>query len=407
MFFNSLGHRGAVTNVVERLFSFVDSPAERPWVAMGALAIFILLGAGWVNQAQVLPGVSTTETGLEGPVVDVIWDENGHHALALVDSGDELALMLRDESGTWSEIQCNCNATAIGGSSNLWLVGGEDGWFGVMIPGDNDIAPRSLNWQSPAPDIVSLDGQLASGWLIAEMATSRTVYSWSGLNVSEGATYPINDISLDEIESVSGGALIIGHDQTSNPVLGLSSEVLIEAERNTTGPPILTMLHRGAGAPLHTIIPVDGHFEGCIQNCLIAVVGGGDSIYGITSDSTVGRNMHRIAGSIEVNTITMDSQNMLWFKSENGLYNLEIGDQNPTLVKLPDGTPSDLHSASMAGDNVVMFSEEGDTRVTIDPMAQQSLLRSLSLLGDLILVMTFVAFFGFGGYALLRKHEVL
>ena len=174
MFFNSLGHRGAVTNIVERLFSFVDSPRERPWVAMGALAIFILLGAGWVNQAQVLPGVSTTETGLEGPVVDVIWDENGHHALALVDSGDELALMLRDESGTWSEIQCNCNATAIGGSSSLWLVGGEDGWFGVMIPGDNDIAPRSLNWQSPAPDIVSLDGQLASGWLIAEMATSRT-----------------------------------------------------------------------------------------------------------------------------------------------------------------------------------------------------------------------------------------
>ncbi|GIS43075.1 MAG: hypothetical protein Ct9H90mP16_01450 [Candidatus Poseidoniales archaeon] len=93
--------------------------------------------------------------------------------------------------------------------------------------------------------------------------------------------------------------------------------------------------------------------------------------------------MHRIAGSIEVNTITMDSQNMLWFKSENGLYNLEIGDQNPTLVKLPDGTPSDLHSASMAGDNVVMFSEEGDTRVTIDPMAQQSLLRSLSLFGRL------------------------
>ena len=407
MFFNSLGYRRTVTNLIERLFSFVDSPRERPWVAMGALGIFILLGAGWVNQAQVLPGVSTTDTGLEGPVVDVIWAEDGQHALALVDIDGELELMHRGDSGTWDTLQCNCNATAIGGSSNLWLVGGEDGWFGVMIAGDITIAPRSLNWQGSAPDIVSLDGQLASGWLIAEMAASRTVHSWTGLNISEGATYPINDISLDEIESVSGGALIIGHDQTSNPALGLSSEVLIEAERNSSGSPILTMLHRGAGAPLHTIIAVDDHFEGCTQNCLIAIVAGGDSIYGITSDTTVGRNMHRVAGSIGIETIAMDSNNMLWFQSENGLHNMEIGDQNPTLVKLPDGTPIDLHSASLSGENVVMFSEDGETRITIDPMAQQSLLRSLSLLGDLILVMTFVAFFGFGGHALLRKHDVL
>jgi hypothetical protein len=407
MFFNSLGHRRVVTNLIERLFSFVDSPRERPWVAMGAFGIFILIGAGWVNQAQVLPGVSITETDLPGAVVDIVWSEDGEHALALVDDGDNIILMLRGDTGSWNTIDCNCNATAIGGSENLWLVGGEDGWFGFMFAGENTIAARSLNWQDTAPDIVSLDGQLASGWLIAEMATSRSVYSWSGLNVSEGASYPINDISLDQIESVAGGALIIGHDQTSNPAQGLSSEVLIEAERNTSGAPILTMLHRGAGAPLHTIIPVDNHFEGCTQNCLIAIVGGGDSIYGITSDSTVGRNMHRVAGSIGIETIAMDSQNMIWYQSENGLYNLQIGDPNPTLMKLPEGTPGDLYAASIAGDNVVMFSEDGETRVTIDPMAQHSLLRSLSLLGDLILVMTFLAFFGFGGHALLRKHAVL
>ena len=272
---------------------------------------------------------------------------------------------------------------------------------------DSNISTRSLNWAGIAPNIVSLDGQLASGWLIAEFATTRTVHSWSGLNVSEGSTYPINDISIDEIESVVGGALIIGHDQTSNPAQGLSSEVLIEAERNSSGAPILTMLHRGAGAPLHTIIPVDNPFDNCIQNCLIAIVGGGDSIYGVTSDSTVGRNMHRVAGSIGVETIAIDSQNVLWYQSQNGLYTLEIGDQNPTLLKMPEGTPSDLYSAALSGENVVMFSEDGETRVTIDPMAQNSLLRSLSLLGDLILVMTFVAFFGFGGHALLRKHGVL
>ena len=76
MFFNSLGHRGTVTNPLERLFSFVDSPSERPWVAMGALGIFILIGASWVNQAQVLPelkGTQHEETTLEDRKYGYFW----------------------------------------------------------------------------------------------------------------------------------------------------------------------------------------------------------------------------------------------------------------------------------------------------------------------------------------------
>ena len=86
---------------------------------------------------------------------------------------------------------------------------------------------------------------------------------------------------------------------------------------------------------------------------------------------------------------------------------MEIGDSEPTLVIPPSGTPSDLTVAANSGGNIVMFSEDGSTRVTIDPSAQHSLLRSLSLLGDLILLLTFVGFVGFGGHALLRKHGVL
>jgi hypothetical protein len=86
---------------------------------------------------------------------------------------------------------------------------------------------------------------------------------------------------------------------------------------------------------------------------------------------------------------------------------LEIGDAQPTNVICPDGAPTDLTTAASSGDNIVMFSEDGASRVTIDPSAQHSLLRSLSLLGDLILVLTFVAFAGFGGHALLRKHDII
>jgi len=131
MFFNFIGHSPSVDNIIERLFTFVDSPRERPWVAMGALGIFILLGAVWMNQAQVLPGVSVSETGLSGSVADIMWGEDGDQALALVENGNDLDLMVRDSEGTWSALECGCNVTAIGGTESQWLAGGEDGWIGL------------------------------------------------------------------------------------------------------------------------------------------------------------------------------------------------------------------------------------------------------------------------------------
>lgn len=395
-FFYSLGYRRVMTNVIERLFTFVDSPRERPWVAMGALAIFILLGASWVNQAQVLPGVSVSETGLSDPILDIIWDADGDQALALVQDGSGAELMVRSSEGTWSAVECACNVTAIGGTESQWVAGGEDGWFGVMAAGSSNIATRSLVWPDSPPDIISLDGDIENGWLIVESGTSRTVHTWSGLEVSAGASYPIPEIVLDDVEAVAGGALIIGHDVSSNPALGLSSEVLLDAARNSSGSPQLVLLHRGAGAPFHTIISME-------QSSFIAIVGGGDAIYGVTMD----RNIHRITESIGIITIALDADEILWFTGENGLSQMEIGDSESTLVTPPEGAPSDLTAASNSGGNIVMFSEDGSTRVTIDPSAQHSLLRSLSLLGDLILLLTFVAFVGFGGHALLRKHDIL
>jgi len=398
MFFNFIAHSPSVDNIIERLFAFVDSPRERPWVAMGALGIFILLGAVWVNQAQVLPGVSVSDTGLSGSVVDIIWDTDGEQALALVDNGEDLEMMIRNSQGIWSVLDCSCNVTAIGGTESQWVAGGEDGWIGVMNAGSSSIAPRSFNWPNTPPDIVSLDGDINDGWLIAENGPNRLVHTWSGLNVGEGSSYSISTIVMDEIEAVPGGALIIGHDMAnSNPAQGqASSEVLIDAAGGSGASPQLVLLHRGAGAPFHTIVPMT-------DSSFIAIVGGGDAIYGVSAD----RNVHRIAGSIGVSTIAIDDDGMLWFKGDNGLSTLEIGDAQPTNVICPDGAPMDLTTASSSGENIVMFSEDGSSRVTIDPGAQYSLLRSLSLLGDLILVLTFVAFAGFGGHALMRKHEII
>ena len=398
MFFNFIVHRPSVDNIIERMFAFVDSPRERPWVAMGGLAIFILIGAVWVNQAQVLPGVSVSETGLSGSVVDIMWDADGDQALALVENGNDLEMMIRDSQGTWSALDCNCNVTSIGGTESQWVAGGEDGWVGIMNAGSTSISPRSFNWPNSPPEIVSLDGDINDGWLIVQDGPNRLIHTWAGLNVSEGTAYSISTIVMDEVEAVSGGALIIGHDMAgSNPAQGqASSEVLIDAAGGSGSSPQLTLLHRGAGSPFHTIVPMD-------DSSFIAIVGGGDAIYGVSAD----RNVHRIAGSIGVSTIAIDDEGILWFKGDNGLSTLEIGEAQPTNLICPDGAPKDLTSAASSGGNIVMFSEDGSSRVTIDPTAQNSLLRSLSLLGDLILVLTFVAFAGFGGHALLRKHEIL
>ena len=387
-----------MANLIEQVFTFVDSPRERPWVAMGALGIFIILGAAWINQAQVLPGVSVSETGVSGSIVDIMWNEEGNLALALVDDDGSKKLMHRDGDGTWSDLNCECNVTAIGGTEDQWLAGGEDGWIGVMAPGASNIATRSMNWQNSQPDIVSLDGDVQNGWMIVEEGQTRTVHTWSGLDVSEGTEYSISTIVLDEIEVVTGGALIIGHDMAaSNPAQGLeSSEVLLWTAGGSGSSPQLLLLHRGAGNPFHTILPLD-------DSSFIAIVGGADAIYGVT----VERNVYRIADSIGMNTIVIDNSDLLWISGENGLSNLEIGDDKLTPLSSPEGTPNELTTASNSGSNIVLFSEDGSTRVTIDPTAQHSLLRSLSLLGDLIMILTFIAFAGFGSHALLKKHEVL
>ena len=389
-----------MANTFERLFAFIESPQERPWVAMGALAIFFLIGASWMNQAQVLPGVSVSETGLNGSITDIIWDDDGMEALALVETNGQTDLFARTllDSGDWGwqALDCGCNVTSIGGGGDEWVIGGQSGWMGVLTSAGGEISPRSLNWAGEGPDIIALDGDISSGWIIAGDSSVQHVHTWNGLEVSEGATYPISEIALNDVVEVAGGALIIGYDRSSNPTLGMSSEVLIDAARNSSSAPHLTLLHRGAGSPLHTIVPMD-------DSSFIAIIAGGDAIYAVTMD----RNIHRVVDSIGIKSIAIDSDEVIWFVNQNGLYTHNIGDENSAEIVLPNGVNDDLLGASFSGDNVVMFSSDASNRVTIDPSAQHSVLRSLSLLGDLILVMTFIGFAGFGGHALLRKHELI
>ena len=182
MFFNSLGHRRVMANVIERVFTFVDSPRERPWVSMGALAIFILLGAAWVNQAQVLPGVSVSETGLSDPILDIIWYADGDQALALVQDGSGAELMVRSSEGTWSAVECACNVTAIGGLQPkgfllAWMVG-----LACLPPGQAILPPA----HSVCPVVHTASYHMTAvtkmEWLTLETGTTRTITTWYGLH---------------------------------------------------------------------------------------------------------------------------------------------------------------------------------------------------------------------------------
>jgi hypothetical protein len=382
-----------------RIFGFIDSPEERPWVAMGAFAIFVMLGCLWIHQAQVLPGVSSTETGLKSTIIDMKWNAEGTEALALVSSDSNFELMLRSANGDWSSIDCQCNPLSIGGSTNSWVVGGENGWFGHMSPESQNLMPRSLEWPGVAPDIISLDGDISSGWMIVEGGNGiRSVQTWNSLQVSNSSTSPLESVILTEIEAISSGALIIGYDLSAgNPADGPTAEVLIAAT-STLESPQLDLLHLGAGSILHTIIPI---YNGPWASTFVAIVAGGDSVYGVQMDHSV----HRIPGASGSETIAMDDNGALWMSEGSNVETFGMGDSESQNVVLPENV--DIDTSFSAGENIVMLSSDGSVRITIDPSAQHSVLQSLQLLGDLILILILIAFAGFGGFSLLNKHEVI
>ncbi len=401
MFFNFVGPIGVVSELLSRMFSFLDSPDERPWVAMGAFAIFVMLGCLWIHQAQILPGVSSTETSLDGEVLDMQWGADGTHALALVESDSGPVLQLRSSDGSWNDFECGCNPTAIGGSVSSWIIGGEDGWFGQIIPGSDTLITRSLEWVESPPDIVSIDGDLYSGWMIVEFENGiRGAMTWDLLEVSNSTLAPLESIILTDVEVVSGGALIIGYDLSAgNPADGPTAEVLIAGSVIPESAPHLDLLHLGAGAPFHTILSIE---DGPWSDAFIAIVAGGDTVYGIQVDHSV----HRIPGSTGSDTMTMDQDGGLWLSDDSTVLTFGMGDSSSRTILLPDGMGDDIAKAFTAGDSVVLIASDGSERVTIDPSAQHSLLQSLQILGDFILFLVFLVFAGFGAHTLLRRHEI-
>ena len=403
MFFNVPVPMGTVSNALERLFAFVDAPRERPYVSMGGFVVFIILGAIWTAQAQVLPGVSTTETGLPGPLIDIEWSDDHHLAIAIVDTPDGEQLMLRDLRGQWTETDCQCNVTAVGGGGEMWVIGGQDGWMAAKVPGNAGLMVRSLEWPAgEAGDILALDGDLYSGWMIAAHAGGeRRVHTYVGLTVSEGAVAPMDSLMMHDIAVVTGGALVIGHDLVgANPAAGANAEVLLDAAA-TEGAPQLTLIHRGAGTPFHTVLSLaeDNPWSGAF----IALVGGENGIHGVASD----RGLHRIPGTAGTLAFTSDAEGTLWLQGEDGLSTLTYGEGVVDSKTLPAGIEADLVIMDRAGDRIVLFNEDASTRVTIDPTAQDSILHSLSLLGDLLLALVFLAFVTLGGRMFLQKVEVL
>ena len=401
MLFNFVGPIGGVSEVLSRMFAFLDSPDERPWVAMGAFAVFVMLGCLWIHQAQVLPGVSSTDTGLEGEVLDMQWGSDGTDALALVDSSSGPILQIRDSDGSWSTLECACSPTAIGGSDSSWVIGGENGWFGQIDAGSNNLMTRSLEWGGTPPDILSIDGDLYSGWMIVELENGiRETVTWNLLEVSNQTPAPLASIILTDVEVVTGGALIIGYDLSAgNPADGPTAEVLIAGSVVPESAPHLDLLHLGAGAPFHTILSTD---DGPWSDVFIGIVAGGDSVYGIQMDHSV----HRIPGSTGSDTMAMDSEGGLWLSDDSTLLTFGMGDSSYRTVLLPEGVGDDIGMAFSAGDSVVLIASDGSERVTIDPSAQHSILQSLQILGDFILFLVFLVFAGFGAHTLLRRHEI-
>ncbi len=398
-----------MSDVLASIQALLQSDEDNRGKSLVLLACFILLGSIWVGQAQVLPGVSVSEMNLQGSVDAIEWGNDGSDVVALVSDGDDSTLRAHSGSGGWVAVSCSCTPLSISHGPSGWLVGGEDGFFGLISSLASDqpsVTPRDLSWPEGNPDgnhVVSVSGQLSDGWMVSEGAGGeRVVRTWLGLFLSNGTGADRDSIIIDSVHQGDSNALVLGHDMSlGNPTRGANGEVLISATASAGESPQLRLLHLGTGGVLHTVLSAgDGPFSDAFDS----LVAGGSGVYGVKEDLSV----HRILGAPGSTGAVLDTAGILWLADESHLWKMAFGSAFAEAQVLPDGVPTEFSSLSSSGLTIsALTANDSPQRVTVDPAASKSVLTSLDALGSLFLLLILISVGVSGGWKVGRKTGIL
>ena len=420
----------------DKIRYWLREESDMQWLSIGVFFMIIIAGAFFFEHANVLSGWVQSDVSDQGTLIDIDWNDDGSKALAIFSNSGEKQLKSWDNEAGWKTLTYDSEPNAVDWAPALqhWYIGTNDGvevWTGIGTASNQMV----MNWPDNTTNNrvidISSSSNGVSGFIITQSTDGSMIHYFSGTEVSKGTSPPstgnegsntensdVNDgnstegelqqissnsanqqnhVQLTHVEMIdSGRALVIGSSSVFgiNPTNALTIGSLYDVWASGTENPNIQLIHSKAGVELSQIVNLNnswGENEAVVigpTDCLIV------DINSIVSELCDG------GGS----SGALDSDGNLWITSPTN--SLEIkkiscdGGHESHVTKnllLPEKYEINARLAKISGDELQFYgtdNEGNEVKATLDPSASQSVLRSLDMLGQLIVFIIAISVFG-------------
>ena len=401
-------------SILEKMRYWLREESDMQWLSIGVFFMIIIAGAFFFDHTDVIPGWVQSDVNDQGTLIDIEWNNDGTYALAIfldLEEGNKILKSWDDENG-WKVIKSNSEPNAVDYAGFQWFIGTNEGIEVISDSNDESIYP-AINWTDNSSskrivDISSISG--ISGFIITQSIEGSSVhyFDFNKGEVSVGTSPPSTSdgeneghVELTQVEMISSQrALVIGSSSLNiNPTNALTIGSLYDVSASEAENPNLQLIHSKAGVDLSQIIGLNEDFWG--EEYIAAVVGPTDCL--IISLEGIVSNLCHEGGSSAV----IDSYGTIWVSSsKNSLEFSKIvpeKDNNGDIsyvsknLQLPENYEINSRLAKNSGEEVHFYgtNDGGDeVRGTLDPSASKSVLRSLNMLGQLVVFIIAISVFG-------------
>ena len=422
--------------ILDKIKYWLREESDLQWVSIAAFCAIVIAGAFFFDHANVLPGWVRNDVADQGTMIDIDWNDEGNKALAIFSNSGTKSLMEWNDEKGWSLISSDAEPNAVDWASGLqhWLVATNDGvevWNGIA----NSSNQMAMNWadnssqQHRVIDVSSING--ISGFLITQSTDGSMLHYFSGTEVSMGTSPPftgsqeefednaeseesnddVNDthqfvgsntavnhgnVQLTNVEMIDNGrALVIGSSSVFgvNPTNALTIGSLFDAWASDFENPNLQLIHSKAGVELSHIVNLNEQWG----NEQIAVVIGPTDCLIINFDGIVSE-LCEGGGS----AAAIDTEGTLWISSSTNQIEMKKITNSSSEYKIknleiPENYEINSRLAKNSGEEIQFYGTDNDgneVKAALDPSASGSVLRSLDMLGQLIVFIIAISVFG-------------